>query len=118
MEEQQNKIFEEIDAANGLSGAAQQYEMELARRLHVLQSVDIGRAVKCVMKSQGRSAIWLAKQLNMDRSNVYDLFHRRSIDVVLLMRISFVLDYDFLHDCSNIIGLGNNNNQKSEKDKS
>lgn len=115
MEENQNRNIAETDAAKGLPNAAQQYETELYQRLHVLQSVDIGRAVQSVMKSQGRSAIWLAKQLNMDRSNVYDLFHRKTIDVVLLMRISFVLEYDFLRDCSSILGIGKDNNLKSKQ---
>lgn len=115
MEEKQNSNLTETGAANGLPNAAQQYEMELNQRLHVLQSVDIGSAVKSVMKSQGRSAIWLARQLNMDRSNIYDLFHRKTIDVVLLMRISFVLEYDFLRYCSSILGIGNDNNLKSKQ---
>lgn len=38
---------------------------------------------------------WFARKLCLDRSNVYRLFQKNSIDTSLLMRISLVLNKDF-----------------------
>ena len=46
------------------------------------------------------SAAWLATQIPCERTNVYNIFKRKSLDVRLLMRISVILDYDFFKDLS------------------
>ena len=51
------------------------------------------------MERQGRSASWLARAIFCERSNVYKLFNRESIPVDQLIRISEILDHDFLQDC-------------------
>ena len=38
-----------------------------------------------------------ACKINRERTTVYDIFERKSIDVELLIKISHVLDYDFIH---------------------
>lgn len=38
---------------------------------------------------------WLARKLDLDRSNVYRLFQRNSIDTDLLMRICTTLEVDY-----------------------
>lgn len=43
---------------------------------------------------------WFAKNLNCDRTNIYDIFSRQSIDTALLMRISCILHHDFFVDLS------------------
>lgn len=45
---------------------------------------------------------WFAKVLNCDRTNIYDIFTRQSIDTSLLMRISCALKHDFFADLSKI----------------
>ena len=57
--------------------------------------IHIGQAIEHVLREQGRSASWLAKQLHCDRTNIYKIFKRASIDTVLLQRISAALDVDF-----------------------
>ncbi len=57
--------------------------------------VHIGEAIKKELQKRKRSISWLARKLYCDRSNVYDIFKRRSIDTELLLRISLVLDYNF-----------------------
>ncbi len=47
-----------------------------------------------------RPPSWLAKKINCDRTNVYKIFRRASIDTALLLRISAVLEYDFFSDLS------------------
>ena len=39
---------------------------------------------------------WLARELSCDRTNVYDIFTRKSIDTLLLYRLSRILNYNFL----------------------
>ena len=46
---------------------------------------------------------WFANAIHYDRSNVYKMLKHETIDLVLLMRISELLNYDFLHDCSNAL---------------
>lgn len=55
----------------------------------------IGNEIKRVLEEQRRSAIWLAKQLNCDRTNIYKICLKESIDTFLLMRISIALSYNF-----------------------
>ena len=62
--------------------------------------MHIGKKIKTVMKSQGRSVSWLAAQIPCDRSNIYNIYKRDTIDVKLLMRLSVILGYNFLDDLS------------------
>jgi len=41
----------------------------------------------------------LAKSIYCEKSNIYKLFRRESIGIDQLMRISEVMDHDFLGDC-------------------
>ncbi|MDE5635386.1 MAG: XRE family transcriptional regulator [Muribaculaceae bacterium] len=55
----------------------------------------IGQLIKEELRSQERSVSWFARKLHLDRSNVYRLFQKNSIDTDLLSRISLVLGRDF-----------------------
>ncbi len=59
--------------------------------------IHIDHAIEHVIREQGRSPSWLARQLHCDRTNIYKIFKRESIDTALLQRISDVLDFDFFH---------------------
>lgn len=63
----------------------------------------IGRIIEEELKRQHKSVIWLSKQINCDRRNVYDIFHRDTIDTSLLLRISVVLNVDFFKIYSDYI---------------
>lgn len=63
--------------------------------MFLLSMVHIGEAIKSELLRQERSISWLARKLYCDRSNVYDIFKRRSIDTDLLLRISLVLKRNF-----------------------
>ena len=47
-----------------------------------------------------RTPSWLARKINCDRTNIYKIFQRPSIDTALLSRISKALDHDFFADLS------------------
>ena len=63
---------------------------------YVYKMAHIGRIIEQVFHDQGRSASWLAEQLHCDRTNVYNIFKRESIDTALLVRISNILQHNFL----------------------
>lgn len=60
--------------------------------------IHIGSRIQQVMKDQGRNVSWFAKQICFERSNVYKMFKRKSIDTDLLIKISEVLGHDFLSE--------------------
>lgn len=55
----------------------------------------IGDLIKEELEKQERTVSWFARKLSCDRSNVYRLFQKESIDSGLLVRISIVLNRDF-----------------------
>lgn len=61
-------------------------------------AIHIGNQIEKVLRAQGRSVSWFAKQICCERTNVYSIFHRNSIDTELLLRISKVLNYDFFEE--------------------
>ncbi len=60
----------------------------------------IGKLIQEELKNQERSVSWFARKLFCDRSNVYRLFQKESIDTDLLMRISVLLNRDFFSELS------------------
>ncbi len=64
------------------------------------QTIHLGNMIKRELKAQGRSVSWLARTINMERSSIYKIFDRNSLDVGLLIRISVVMDHDFFLDVS------------------
>lgn len=60
----------------------------------------IGLLIKKELERQERSISWFARKIGCDRSNVYRLFQKNSIDTQLLARISVVLSHDFFSDLS------------------
>lgn len=57
--------------------------------------MHIGHEIQKELKRQGRSATWLADKIPCFRTNVYNIFMRKSIDTDLLLRISEILDFNF-----------------------
>lgn len=57
--------------------------------------VHIGKLIEEELHRQERSVTWFAKKLYCERTNVYNIFKRQSIDTELLLRISVILNCDF-----------------------
>jgi hypothetical protein len=55
----------------------------------------IGVLIKDELTAQERTVSWFARKLHTDRSNIYRLFQKNSVDTDLLSRISIVLNKDF-----------------------
>lgn len=66
-------------------------------------AIHIGKTIEQVLREQGRSVSWFAKQICCERTNVYGIFQRASIDTELLLRISRVLSYDFFEEYRNAL---------------
>ena len=63
----------------------------------------IGILIKEELEKQERSITWFARKLYCDRSNIYRLFQKESIDTNLLVRISILLGKDFFSDLSDYV---------------
>ena len=57
--------------------------------------IHIGELIEKELHRQERSVTWFVNKLYCDRSNVYSIFKRQSIDTDLLLRISLILNYNF-----------------------
>ena len=62
----------------------------------IMQDIHLGSLVKRKMKERNISISEFAQAIHCDRTNVYSIFKRKSMDVQLIVRISNALDYDFL----------------------
>lgn len=72
---------------------------------------DIGLLIKRELERQERTVSWFARKLCCDRSNVYKIFKRSTIDTELLLRISQILHYNFFEVYREMAKgiIGNNN---------
>jgi hypothetical protein len=60
-----------------------------------MTQILIGKLIEEELRSQDRSVVWLAAKLQCNRTNIYKIFRRDSIDAELLLRISNVLRRNF-----------------------
>lgn len=57
--------------------------------------IHIGHLIRQELRRQDRTPSWLARKINCERTNIYDIFERASINTELLIKISTVLGKDF-----------------------
>lgn len=63
--------------------------------------IHIGKIIEEEFYKQERSVTWFARKLCCDRTNIYSIFRRESIDTALLLRISYILGCDFFEFYTN-----------------
>ena len=61
---------------------------------------SVGCLIKKELEKQERSISWLARKLSCDRTKVYRILQKHSIDTYDLARISILLSHDFFADLS------------------
>lgn len=61
-----------------------------------MEDIHIGKIIKEQVDLSPLSVYEIAEMLSCKRQNVYDIFKRKSIDTDLLIRLSKILNYDFL----------------------
>ena len=64
-----------------------------------MKDVHIGQLIQDELNRQGSTVNWFAKGICCEKSNVYKMFKRKSVDLAQLMKISEVLNHNFLKDC-------------------
>ncbi|MDR2406690.1 MAG: transcriptional regulator [Bacteroidales bacterium] len=60
------------------------------------KNIHIGSIIKAKLKERKMSVIDFAAALHCCRNNVYKIFYSDNIDINRLIKISKILDYDFL----------------------
>ena len=65
--------------------------------------IHVGRMIEAELRRQDRTVSWLARSICHERSSIYKIFSRKSVDVYLLLRISILLNHDFFLDISSAI---------------
>ena len=60
--------------------------------------IHIGSLIEQELRRQDRSVTWFASELHCDRTNVYKVFKKKSIDTKLLEDISVILQHNFFLD--------------------
>ncbi len=66
--------------------------------------VHIGSLISDELRRQRRPAAWLAQEICCDRTNVYKILRKGSIDTELLCRISVALSHDFFAEFQSACG--------------
>ena len=59
--------------------------------------------IETELRRQNKTVSWLARSICHERSSIYKIFSRRSVDVYLLLQISVLLNHDFFLDISSAI---------------
>lgn len=62
--------------------------------------IHIGHIIENELHKQGHSVTWFAHRLFCDRTNIYKIFRKQSLDTELLLRISTILRHDFFRHYS------------------
>lgn len=65
----------------------------------------MGNLIKAVFDKSGLTVAEFAKRIHCDRTNVYKIFARQSLDTALLVKISKALQHNFFVDVMNMSGL-------------
>lgn len=61
-------------------------------------NLHIGHLIKSVFDESGMTISEFARQIHLERTTVYSIFERPTVDVLQLARISLVLKHNFLSD--------------------
>lgn len=66
----------------------------------MLSVMHIGKRIKEVLAEQGKTSLWLARQLSYNRTTMYKIYDKASLDTQMLLRISRIMEYDFFQEFS------------------
>ena len=63
-----------------------------------MKNIHIGSILRKYMYNHGISPQWLASKIGCNRSKIYKIYEKKSIDIDLLIKISEILNYNFLDE--------------------
>ena len=66
--------------------------------MHEIREIHIGKLIQAKMKEQGRTNVWLARQLPCSSNHIYKIYNNPNINTDMLIRISKIFDYNFFED--------------------
>ena len=78
---------------------------QLQRTMATQTNLHIGHLIKSVFDESGMTVSEFARQIHLERTTVYSIFERSTVDVLQLARISLVLKHNFLSDVEQHFGL-------------
>lgn len=61
-------------------------------------NIHIGYLIKSVFDESGMTVSELARQIHLERTTIYSIFERPSVDAIQLAKISKALKHNFLFD--------------------
>ena len=70
-----------------------------------IEDIHIGQMIRAELKAQGRTMKWFSEAIHRDYSVVHKMLKRESIDLAMLVRISKLLNHDFLRDISEAMAI-------------
>lgn len=62
--------------------------------------MHIGQRIREVLAQRHKPVTWLAKEIDCERTNVYNIFSRQDISTGLLLKIGIILEHDFFKELS------------------
>ena len=68
-------------------------------------NLHIGHLIKSVFDESGMTISEFARRIHLERTTVYSIFERPTVDALQLARISLVLKHNFLSDVEQHFGL-------------
>lgn len=68
-------------------------------------NIHVGHLIKSVFDGSGLTVSELARRINVERTTIYSIFDRPSVDVIQLVRISVALNHNFLADIEQSCGM-------------
>lgn len=60
--------------------------------------MHIGHRIQEVVRERRLTSVWLARELGCDRTNIYRIYDKRSVDTGMLVRISRILQHNFFEE--------------------
>lgn len=58
--------------------------------------MHIGKEIRKIVEARGIKPLWLAKEINTSRRNIYDIFDRADVNTGMLLKISKAVGFNFL----------------------
>ena len=57
--------------------------------------IHIGKEIRQELERQGKTTVWLARELGCHRTNIYKIYDKSTINTSVLLRISRILRHNF-----------------------
>ena len=70
--------------------------IRLCKKMENCQNnIQIGHIIQTQLKTDQRSASWLAREIGCSRNHVYKIFNKSSLDADLILKISVATSFNF-----------------------